>query len=661
MGEFHPRDLGALEKAVNDTAGKVSVLWTSFTLLGVYLAITTASITHRDLLLNTPIKMPVLGVDLPVNGYFMVAPIVYFVSHLYLCLQLARMAHKVDGFQQVLLQNVPLTSDRRYVRLRLDNFPFVQLLARGDDAVFSGFRAATVAICWLTGTLAPLLVLGQLLLAYLPNHGAALTWLHRACVLLDLALAWTIWATLLGRRSGRGARTWQALAMGGSLAAVVFVCALAVFPSERLYDNPVRGLLDGAYAHLDRDKSTLTQALFEGDIDSATGGSTSLFSNRLVLPYADFHEDGPSGAPLKPVTLRKRDLREAIFRRSDLREVDFTGADLIGASFAGADLRGAVFDCTGVESARGHRDAQHARKCTKLQTADFSNARLQGAFFYKADLRGADFVQAALQGAFILGADLRATIFSRATLQGANLVGLDLTAARFDGANLMAADFQASVLNGAFFDRVELQGADLNGAYVSGAYFFEANFYRAKVSRGFFAQSLVRYSEASAEVGSNIATTAIRAGPRPRDLSRQADYDLLVADALVGVEDKATLEMVRERLGVLAPNRRPNRSYPEDSIVLGTRVAANMVPPPRARDQAFFKQQPELIGRLACDEASAPYLLRGLINNGQINLLLTENGDWSRSLRPDACPAAKRLSADDRRLLAAAQADRRKR
>jgi uncharacterized protein YjbI with pentapeptide repeats len=659
LGEFQPRDLGALEKSVNDTAGKVSVLWTSFTLLGVYLAITTASITHRDLLLNTPIKMPVLGVDLPVSGYFMVAPIVYFVSHLYLCLQLARMAHKVDGFQQVLLRNVPLTSDRRYARLRLDNFPFVQLLAHGDDAVFSDFRATTVAICWMTGTLAPLLVLGQLLLAYLPNHGAALTWLHRACVLLDLALAWAIWATLLGRRPGRWPLTWQALAMTGSLAVVAFVCALAVFPSERLYDNPVRGVLDSAYARLDRDKSTLTQALFEGDVDSATGGSTSLFSNRLVLPDADFHEDGRSGAPIKPVTLRKRDLREAIFRRADLRRIDFTGADLIGASFSGADLRGAVFDCTDLESIRGYRDAQRARKCTKLQTADFSRAKLQGALFYTADLRGADFLQAALQGAFIIGGDLRATDFSSATLQGARLVGVDLTAARFYGANLMAVDFRGSTLNGAFFDLVELQGADLNWLRVSEADFFEANFYRTRVSRDFFPRSTVRYSKASAVVRPYVATTAINARPHPRDLSRQADYEDLVADALEGVEDKATLEMVRERLGVLAPDRRPDTSDRRGWIVLGAGDASNIVDTPQARDEERLKHQAELISRLACNEASAPYILRGIINNGRISMLLTESGDWNPPLRSDTCPTAKRLSADDRRRLAEVQAERR--
>jgi hypothetical protein len=47
-------DLGALEKALNDAAGKASVLWTTFVTFELYLAIAFGSVTHRDLFLETP-------------------------------------------------------------------------------------------------------------------------------------------------------------------------------------------------------------------------------------------------------------------------------------------------------------------------------------------------------------------------------------------------------------------------------------------------------------------------------------------------------------------------------------------------------------------------------------------------------------------------------
>src|SRR5205814_10583518 len=96
--------VGTLEKAVNDSAGKASVLWTSFLTLGAYLLIATGSVTHRDLFLNSEIKLPVLGVELPVTGYFLVAPMIYLIFHFYLLLQLEGLGEKVADYNLVLNQ-----------------------------------------------------------------------------------------------------------------------------------------------------------------------------------------------------------------------------------------------------------------------------------------------------------------------------------------------------------------------------------------------------------------------------------------------------------------------------------------------------------------------------------------------------------------------------
>ena len=68
-----PKDVGELQKALNDAAGKASVLWTTFVVFQLYLAIAFESVTHRDLFLETPIKLPLLNVDLPLVGFFAVA------------------------------------------------------------------------------------------------------------------------------------------------------------------------------------------------------------------------------------------------------------------------------------------------------------------------------------------------------------------------------------------------------------------------------------------------------------------------------------------------------------------------------------------------------------------------------------------------------------
>ena len=87
-----PKDLGELQKALNKAAGKASVLWTTFTTFQLYLAIAFGSVTHRDLFLETPIKLPLLNVELSLVGFFVVAPLLLLIFHFYLFLQLLGLA-----------------------------------------------------------------------------------------------------------------------------------------------------------------------------------------------------------------------------------------------------------------------------------------------------------------------------------------------------------------------------------------------------------------------------------------------------------------------------------------------------------------------------------------------------------------------------------------
>src|SRR3954447_23044887 len=90
-------DLGALEKALNDAAGKASVLWTTFVTFELYLAIAFGAVTHRQLFLEEAIKLPLLNVDLPLVAFFAVAPTVLVIFHFYVFLQLLGLAAKTVG------------------------------------------------------------------------------------------------------------------------------------------------------------------------------------------------------------------------------------------------------------------------------------------------------------------------------------------------------------------------------------------------------------------------------------------------------------------------------------------------------------------------------------------------------------------------------------
>jgi hypothetical protein len=66
--KIDPYDVAALEKSLNDSATRVSTIWVSFLIFSLYLLIAAATVTHRQLFLAEPVKLPVLNIDLPLWG-----------------------------------------------------------------------------------------------------------------------------------------------------------------------------------------------------------------------------------------------------------------------------------------------------------------------------------------------------------------------------------------------------------------------------------------------------------------------------------------------------------------------------------------------------------------------------------------------------------------
>lgn len=75
-------DVEALEKSLNDSATRVSAIWSTFLTFGLYLVIAAGTITHKQLFLEDPIKLPVLNIDLPLVGFFFLAPILFYLPRL---------------------------------------------------------------------------------------------------------------------------------------------------------------------------------------------------------------------------------------------------------------------------------------------------------------------------------------------------------------------------------------------------------------------------------------------------------------------------------------------------------------------------------------------------------------------------------------------------
>src|SRR6202045_4064584 len=92
------KDLGALRDAVIDAASVGAGLWFSYLFALFYFAMAAGAVTHRDLLLESAVKLPFLNVELPLKAFFILGPLVFLIVHAYVLLHFVLLAGKIGAF-----------------------------------------------------------------------------------------------------------------------------------------------------------------------------------------------------------------------------------------------------------------------------------------------------------------------------------------------------------------------------------------------------------------------------------------------------------------------------------------------------------------------------------------------------------------------------------
>ncbi len=423
-----PEPIPDLLKSANDASARGFALWVTFLTVEIYLAIAAGTTTHKQLLLEGPVKLPLLDVELPLFAFYVFAPLLFVTLHLYVLVQLYLLARTLRLLDDKVQTGLVKKADRANVRAQLDTFVLTQLLIGAPTSPV--VRAVLRLAVWLTLLVFPALLLLFMQLRFLPYHNVPTTWLQRVALLLDLGLIWLLWpAIAVGVMPSRRARQWQ----GGRAALAALCSALALFSIlvATVPEEPIElaELRLGWPVHSDPKSNRFWWPTWALSV-----GKVGLFQRNLVLndqPLIGLDED-VLAKRRQTLRLRYRDLRHAVLDRADLRKADLTELRLQGASLDGADLQGASLD------------GAH------LQGASLDGADLQGASLYDAHLQGASLAHAHLQGASLDGAQP----------QGASLDGADLQGASLDGADLQ----------GALLLFAHLQGASLVDAHVWRAY-----------------------------------------------------------------------------------------------------------------------------------------------------------------------------------------------
>ena len=474
----------SLLEAVNRSSDTANTAWLLFIGLMAYLLITVAGVTHKDLLLNAAITLPVLQVNIELTRFFLFAPIVLVLLHLGVVGQLVLLARKTLEFGSS-IRMLEISDQRTHpLRLELDNFFFVQAMAGPE-------RSRIVSIflhgmSWLTLVALPLAMLLYIQIVFLPYHDVGITWVHRVAVLADIALLLFIGVFLTRSETSFFRAFWRTslhhplslLVTAGLLVAVacfsLFVVTIPGEPVDRLAaaSSTERSAVErgGRYVF-----GYAVPGVSVGDNDAVLG----LFHRNIQVVDQDLvvDKDATPGEPT--LNLRNRDLRFARLDRTDLHQADMTGSNLDGASLVGADLRGVWMQCGNLDELLLTEDRRAAR-CTSARAANFYKARLGEAKMAGVDLRGARMEEAQLAGAelshgIMIGTDFasaqldRANLGGGALLQGANFLLASLQGADLSGAKLQMADLANAALQGANLTLASLEGAVLRDAEMDGA------------------------------------------------------------------------------------------------------------------------------------------------------------------------------------------------
>lgn len=382
-------ELEPLLRDVNAASASARAAWILLIAVEAYFFIALSGISHRDLLLNTPVAQPILQIAVPLKSFIVFGPLVLVVMHAGVLQQHAILARKLKALDADLARQEAVALSHP-ARLRVHSHYFAQIEAGPETS--RALRAALKAMDWLFLRLLPVGLLLAFLITYLPSHDAAITWWHRVLVLADLLIVAgaTLFLVHLEKTypgpapyRTRSLRKWAAGVAAGALV-VVFSVVVATVPGEWIdrtfasvegvsapvpyqgLGNVTRNLPPGARG---RRAFWPTAVLFEGPVDDWTRQPSSLFARNLIVIDEDLTRDA-AGREVR-VSLRGRDLNNATFDGSDMRNVDFTDTSLKGASLIETNL----------EYARLVR--------VRMQGADLTAARLRGIEAHAVLLDGA--------------------------------------------------------------------------------------------------------------------------------------------------------------------------------------------------------------------------------------------------------------------------------
>ncbi|MEO1657927.1 MAG: pentapeptide repeat-containing protein [Pseudomonadota bacterium] len=540
--------------AVDESSKLTRALFTYFLTASAYVAIAVLGTSQETLLLNAGIELPIIGTQVPVIEFYILAPAILVAFHLNLLVKLWSLKKKAEEQARQLAERFDGDNGEAVHAFRhlLYPYDFTMIVAGPTDRNI--LRGAMALIITLTVFLGPLALLFATMQSFAPVGINWMTKLHGTLILID-ALFLVVFRLGLRRPTNvystidAGVQAFVLL-MIGTLGLTIATFRTSLYDKAPYAEDPVENTgsqrielrvnnpwrLSSSERQEDghnRKRAVLRLALPQIDDDT-----TYCLINPSVAPsicldlrsgaiandtHSFFSEDELAGRRrLSDVTaqlcsaasgrfatqldlsgrqLRYAQLRNAVAPCVLLKDADLTEADLFSAHLSGAKLPFA--NLTNAD----------------LTLADLSETDLTNVTFSGTDLRGVDLSGAYLgvqgmslsEAPQLANASLTAANLSGSMLVGANLFNADMRSTTLVGTNLMRSTLIEAQLHFADLVNANLFGARMRDAvldrsYISGTDLRNAQLHNAQFSRSRIVASDLENSNMS---GANLRNTLL--------------------------------------------------------------------------------------------------------------------------------------------------------
>ncbi len=325
-----------------------------------YTALTVAGTSDRRIILNEPARLPVINLDVSLDGFFILAPILSIFVFIYFQLYLNKLKRLRDE----------LRSDYQPVQESQKIYPW---MLNFFDELKTGFLAwlqrliVDISVWWSLPV-----VLMFLAWWYLKKHDPVYTSIVGA---MPLIAAFFVISFYLHYQQPDCKLNWKLIKSGFKkyrniqimviLVLIFEIHFFVVFTPVALRGKRILGgwpAVDLSYQNLVHKEDAEFKTVHWADLSNAQLQGANL--KGTVLKKADLRK-----ANLKDANLSEANLIEANLENAHLENANLEKADLTGAVLYGADLSSAVFRNTDL------RDAKFNNKI-KVQGATFANNKI---------------------------------------------------------------------------------------------------------------------------------------------------------------------------------------------------------------------------------------------------------------------------------------------